>query len=94
MIVGSTIHNLAESARRRGIECMGEAAFARLCLHFDSLVSADDGTTERYIKVLQLMVAGDNATAMQLGFCWLDASGYGQKDTWWLHYELVKVAAL
>ncbi len=87
------VSDLAAKVRRRGIEQMGEADFARLCMHFDSQLSAGKAT-ERYIKVLQFMVAGDNAIAMQLGWCWLDANGYGQNDTRWLHYELVKVVAL
>lgn len=40
------------------------------------------------------MAAGDNVMPMELGFCWLDANGYGHQNTRWLHYELVKATAL
>jgi hypothetical protein len=90
--MATTIHDLADSARRRGIEHLGEAAFARLCMEFDSQVPAAN-IYARYVSVIQrLAVEGqEDGKTMQIGLCWLDGNGFGDKSVEWLGQELGRV---
>lgn len=82
----STIHDLAVSTRRRGLEHYGEADFARLCLDFDKQLPEHSLNS-----LFTLLVEFDNAKTMQLAFCWLDANGYGSRSVEWLGQELARV---
>jgi hypothetical protein len=81
----STIHDLAASARRRGIEHYGEADFARLCMDFEKQLPE-----QSLNSFFRLLVEFDDAKTMQLGFCWLDGNGYGDRPVDWLGQELAR----
>lgn len=80
-----TIHDLAVSTRRRGIEHYGEADFARLCMDFDKQLREHSLNS-----LFRLLVEFNDGKTMQLAFCWLDGNGYGNRSVEWLGQELVK----
>jgi hypothetical protein len=82
----STIADLAVSARRRGIEYYGEAAFARLCMDFDRMLPEHSLNS-----LLRLLAEFNDGKTMQLGICWLDGQGYGDRPVEWLGHELARL---
>lgn len=82
----ATISDLAASARRRGIEHMGEAAFARQCMDFDKQLPEHSLNS-----LLRLLVEINDGKTLQLGICWLDGQGYGDRPVEWLGQALARV---
>jgi hypothetical protein len=80
-----TIKDLADSARRRGIDYLGEFDFARLCLNFEKTLP-----DESLNAVLHLMIENQDARSMELGCIWLDGAGYGDRPVEWLAVELAR----
>jgi hypothetical protein len=64
----STIKDLADSARRRGRDYYGDAAFAGMCMEFDARLP-DIHPYGQYLALIRILAVGEyqSARTMQLG---------------------------
>lgn len=87
----TTIKHLADEARARALSHYGEAAFARMCMEFQSRLVPEGACDEEgelgddldedvsfVIAVIKLMAHSTDPKTLQLGMIWLDGKGFGQ----------------
>ena len=101
----TTIKNLADQARTRALSKLTEAAFAKACLQFESLIIWDgcdeegdlnegDDLTRQIVGLLKMLAFDGgklDANFWQIAMIWLDGHGYGKWTVVQLHHKLAKL---
>src|SRR5690348_5690854 len=90
-IIATTIKKLAENARGQIIVLNGTDGYTRMCQNFDKELRGSS-LYLRYVCALRLMDrAGMESSTVQIGICWLNEHGFGNRTVEWLEVELKRL---